>query len=35
LVNEKGERIDNDGNLLDAEGKPIVVVKEIGEFLED
>lgn len=35
LVNEKGERIDEDGNLLGEDGKPVVVVKEIGEFLED
>lgn len=35
LVNEKGERIDDDGNLVGEDGKPIVVEKEIGEFLED
>jgi hypothetical protein len=35
LVNEKGERVDDNGNLLDENGNPIIVVKEIGEFLED
>jgi len=35
LVNEKGERINDDGELLDENGQVIVVVKEIGEFLED
>lgn len=35
LVNEKGERINEEGNLVDEYGNVKVVVKELGEFLED